>query len=106
MKAWKWKQFLLSRELTRCGVKAILPVAGYYIFPDFEILRPVLEARGILTCEQMCEALFKEADVVVSYDVFTYSKLRLSQHSRDSRNFDDLRECRVVIYVVITPTYK
>ncbi|XP_022100531.1 uncharacterized protein LOC110984548 [Acanthaster planci] len=53
------------RELTRCGVQAILPVAGYYIFPDFEILRPVLEARGILTCEQMCEALFKEADVVV-----------------------------------------
>ncbi|XP_038058393.1 aspartate/prephenate aminotransferase-like isoform X2 [Patiria miniata] len=53
------------RELTGCGIKAIMPVAGYYIFPDFEVLRAVLEARGIQTCEQMCEALFKEGNVAV-----------------------------------------
>ncbi|XP_038058464.1 aspartate/prephenate aminotransferase-like [Patiria miniata] len=53
------------RELTGCGIKAIMPVAGYYIFPDFEVLRAVLEARGIQTCEQMCEALFKEGNVAL-----------------------------------------
>ena len=44
----------------------MMPTAGYYIFPDFEILKPVFQARGIKTCQQMCEALFNEAKVAVS----------------------------------------
>ncbi|KAK3106070.1 hypothetical protein FSP39_012043 [Pinctada imbricata] len=53
------------RELTSVGVKAIRPKSGYYIFPDFEILREKMESRGIVTCEDMCETLLQEASVAV-----------------------------------------
>ena len=52
----------------------MMPTAGYYIFPDFEILKPVFDVRGIETCEQMCATLFKEANVAVS----TYIRRRSS----------------------------
>ena len=41
------------------------PSSGYYIFPNFEVLRSALKRRGITTGEEMCEALFKEASVAV-----------------------------------------
>ena len=52
------------------GVKAVMPTAGYYIFPDFEILKPVFDRRGIETCSQMCKALFDETNVAVSSPIY------------------------------------
>ena len=42
------------------------PTAGYYMFPNFELLRDAFSKRGILTCEQMCAAMLEEAKVAVS----------------------------------------
>lgn len=53
------------RELTSVGVKCIPSTAGYYIFPNFEILRQSLNKRGITTCEQMCAVMFEEANVAL-----------------------------------------
>ena len=55
-----------SRELTSIGVKAVKPTAGYYVFPDFEMLKPALNKRGVHTCQEMCEKLLEEAKVAVS----------------------------------------
>lgn len=54
-----------QRELQSVGVKCLLPKSGYYIFPDFEVMRPKLNQRGITTCEEMCQAMTKECSVVV-----------------------------------------
>ncbi|XP_071157014.1 aspartate aminotransferase-like [Mytilus edulis] len=54
-----------QRELTSVGVRCVVPKSGYYIFPDFEIMRPLLNKRGITTCEQMCKAMTAECSVVV-----------------------------------------
>ncbi|KAH3826164.1 hypothetical protein DPMN_128060 [Dreissena polymorpha] len=51
------------RELTDVGVKAVVPKGGFYIFPNFEVLRETLTAQGIHTCEQMVEKLFRETAV-------------------------------------------
>ncbi|XP_041459085.1 aspartate aminotransferase-like [Lytechinus variegatus] len=53
------------RELTSVGVKAIMPRGGFYIFPDFEVIREALARRNITTGEAMCKALLEEADVAV-----------------------------------------
>ncbi|KAL5010391.1 hypothetical protein ScPMuIL_012696 [Solemya velum] len=53
------------RELTSVGLKAVKPGGGFYIFPDFEVVRASLEKRGITTCSQMCEALLDEASVAL-----------------------------------------
>lgn len=52
-------------ELQSIGVKCLAPTSGYYIFPDFEVMRPKLNERGIKTCEEMCQAMTKECSVVV-----------------------------------------
>ncbi|KAI8497233.1 hypothetical protein Bbelb_251820 [Branchiostoma belcheri] len=53
------------KELRAVGVKVVQPTSGYYILPNFEVLRPSLSKRGITTCTQMCEALFEEARVAL-----------------------------------------
>ncbi|XP_046355560.2 aspartate aminotransferase-like isoform X2 [Haliotis rufescens] len=53
------------RELRSVGVKMVTPTAGYYVFPDFEVIRPALTLRGITTCQEMCDALLKEASVAL-----------------------------------------
>lgn len=53
------------KELTEVGVKAIHPKGGFYIFPNLEILRPKLKARGIEKCEAMVNVLFDETSVSV-----------------------------------------
>uniref|UniRef100_A0A0L8GXF4 Aminotransferase class I/classII large domain-containing protein n=1 Tax=Octopus bimaculoides TaxID=37653 RepID=A0A0L8GXF4_OCTBM len=53
------------RELTAAGVEAVKPYGGYYLFPDFGILKPALAKRGITTGNQMCEAMFKEKSIVL-----------------------------------------
>ncbi|XP_077865758.1 aspartate aminotransferase-like [Saccoglossus kowalevskii] len=54
-----------SKELTSVGITAVMPTAGYYIFPNFEILRSVLAARGITTGTQMCDTIFDEVNVAL-----------------------------------------
>jgi aspartate aminotransferase len=39
------------------------PTAGFYLYPDFEPVRPVLEARGISTSSALAEALLGEAGI-------------------------------------------
>ncbi|XP_019613558.1 PREDICTED: uncharacterized protein LOC109461620 [Branchiostoma belcheri] len=53
------------KELRAVGVKVVQPTSGYYILPNFEVLRTALSKRGITTCTQMCEALFEEARVAL-----------------------------------------
>ena len=60
-----YKNGLFCSELREEGVLVSPAYSGYYIFPNFEVLRPALKRRGITTGEEMCEALFKEASVAV-----------------------------------------
>ncbi|XP_078608061.1 aspartate aminotransferase-like [Branchiostoma floridae x Branchiostoma japonicum] len=53
------------KELRSVGVKVVQPTSGFYILPNFEVLRKSLSKRGITTCTQMCEALFEEARVAL-----------------------------------------
>ncbi|ELT91252.1 hypothetical protein CAPTEDRAFT_214481 [Capitella teleta] len=53
------------KELTSIGVKVTKPTAGYYIFPNFELIRGSLMKRGIVESGQMCDAVFKEAKVAL-----------------------------------------
>ncbi|XP_067687816.1 aspartate aminotransferase-like [Haliotis asinina] len=53
------------RELRSVGVKMVTPKAGYYVFPDFEVIRPALTLRGLTTCQEMCDTLLKEASVAL-----------------------------------------
>lgn len=60
-------------QLTAIGIKAVRPTAGYYMFPNFEVIREGLNRRGITTGDQMCEALFEESGVAVSV-IFSFRK--------------------------------
>lgn len=54
-----------QRELVSVGVKVVQPTAGYYIFPDFGVVKDKLKTRGIETCQQMCDAIFAETSVAL-----------------------------------------
>lgn len=70
--------FCWNRELTSVGVKAVKPTAGYYIFPDFEVIKENLKRRGIKTCEEMCKAILDECGVAVSWDFSFFSNILLA----------------------------
>lgn len=53
------------QHLIEVGVKIVKPRGGFYMFPDFEILRGALAKRGIVTCQMMCDAIFQEALVAL-----------------------------------------
>lgn len=53
------------QHLTEVGVKAVKPQGGFYMFPDFEVIRCALASRGITTAQQMCDAIFEEASVAL-----------------------------------------
>lgn len=53
------------RHLTEVGVKAVKPQGGFYMFPDFEVIRCALANRGITTAQQMCDAIFDEVSVTL-----------------------------------------
>ena len=53
------------QHLTEVGVRAVKPQGGFYIFPDFEVIRCVLASRGITTAQQMCDAIFEEVSVTL-----------------------------------------
>lgn len=52
-------------HLTEVGVKAVKPSGGFYMFPDFEVVRCALAKRGITTAQQMCDTVFEEVAVVL-----------------------------------------
>ena len=55
------------RQLTGVGAKALLPTGGFYIFPDFEVIRESLKKRGVTTSEELVQTMFDESSVSVSY---------------------------------------
>ena len=63
------------RRLQDVGVKVVEPSSGYYIFPDFEVIRGGLAARGIHTGKEMCDAILKDIDVAVSLKAISAKKL-------------------------------
>ncbi|XP_068695395.1 aspartate aminotransferase-like isoform X1 [Montipora foliosa] len=52
-------------HLAEVGVKAVKPLGGFYMFPDFEAIRCALAKRGITTAQQMCDTLFEEVSVAL-----------------------------------------
>ncbi|XP_065054027.1 aspartate aminotransferase-like [Rhopilema esculentum] len=56
---------LVCRKLTSVGVKIAPPKGGFYMMPDFEVIRGALKKRGILTGNAMQDALLKEASVAI-----------------------------------------
>lgn len=62
------------------GVKAVKPTAGYYIFPDFEVIKENLKRRGIKTCEEMCKAILDECGVAVCWDFSFFFKYLISYY--------------------------
>jgi len=52
-------------KLREVGVKVHNAGSGYYIFPDFEVIRPALNKLHINTGEEMCEKILKETSVAL-----------------------------------------
>jgi aspartate/methionine/tyrosine aminotransferase len=52
-------------QLILFGIKVVKPQGGFYMYPDFEIIRSALSQQGITSCQGMCDAMFKEASVVL-----------------------------------------
>ncbi len=59
MSGWIWQ------SLSDAGVKVARPDGAFYMLPDFEPLRPQLEARGIMNSEQLCQRLLDETGVAM-----------------------------------------
>ncbi len=55
-----------NRELRSVGVKVHPSSSGYYVFPDFGVCKPGLNALGVRTAEQFCARMLEEAGVAVS----------------------------------------
>ncbi|KAJ8036130.1 hypothetical protein HOLleu_20011 [Holothuria leucospilota] len=53
------------RKLEDVGVKVCSPTGGFYMFPDFEVLRDSLKQMGIETCHQMCKHLLDEKGIAL-----------------------------------------
>jgi len=54
-----------ASRLQASGVAVDTPDGAFYLFPDFEPLRPRLEARGIFKAEDLCRALLDETGVAM-----------------------------------------
>jgi len=52
-------------QLAAVGVDGHIGKAGYYFMPDFEVIRPMLAARGITTGQGMCDLMLQEAKVAL-----------------------------------------
>lgn len=53
------------RELTSVGVKVLEPTAGFYIFPNFNVIKKGLGIRKIRTCQQMVDHLCIDTSITV-----------------------------------------
>lgn len=73
---------VFPRELRSEGVSVVEPTSGYYIFPNFEVIRPALQKRGILTCQGMCDLMLSEIAVAVSCHHYQASSLNWSSVMR------------------------
>ena len=58
--------FFYPRELRSAGVTVAEPRGGFYMFPNFEVIRPALVRRGITTGQAMCDAMLTDISVAVS----------------------------------------
>lgn len=54
-----------AKTLNDAGVKTADPEGGFYLFPDFDLWRDALNARGINSSNQLCTALLEEAGVAL-----------------------------------------
>ncbi|WP_240753992.1 pyridoxal phosphate-dependent aminotransferase [Natronospirillum operosum] len=54
-----------TERLNNMEVRTAFPEGGFYLFPDFELWRPALAARGIRTAAELCEHLLAEAGVAL-----------------------------------------
>lgn len=52
-------------EFTAAGARCRAPEAGFYLYPDFEPVRPVLAARGVTTGAELAGVLLREHGVGV-----------------------------------------
>lgn len=56
---WIWQ------SLTAAGVMVAKPEGAFYMFPDFEPLRDLLNSRGITTGNELCQQLLEETGVAI-----------------------------------------
>ncbi|MBX3474758.1 MAG: aminotransferase class I/II-fold pyridoxal phosphate-dependent enzyme [Planctomycetes bacterium] len=54
-----------AEKLNAAGITTLPPEGGFYLLPDFESLRPRLNARGIRTSAQLSEMLLQETGVAI-----------------------------------------
>ncbi|XP_065174575.1 aspartate aminotransferase-like isoform X1 [Sycon ciliatum] len=52
-------------ELTKCGLKCIAPVGGFYLFVDFEILRPHMARMGMKTADDLFARILDDVQVAL-----------------------------------------
>ena len=52
-------------ELRSVGVRVHPSAGGYYLMPEFEVVRPGLERRGLKRGQDWCDVMLKEAKVAV-----------------------------------------
>ncbi|KAK3728478.1 hypothetical protein QZH41_002341 [Actinostola sp. cb2023] len=53
------------KKFATVGIKVVRPKGGFYMYPDFEVIREALLKRGVGSCQAMCDALFQEAAIAV-----------------------------------------
>lgn len=52
---------MLQKENTQ----VLSPEGGFYLFPDFEPYRPMLQAKGISTSVELCDRLLEDTGVAI-----------------------------------------
>jgi len=52
-------------RLNESGIATLAPEGAFYLFPDFEKMRPALADRGIRTSIQLCEKLLQDTGVAI-----------------------------------------
>ncbi len=53
----------MARRLQKMGVSVSDPRGAFYLFPNFNALRPLMKERGILTSRDLCAELLNETGV-------------------------------------------
>lgn len=55
----------VAARLRAAGADVPEPDGGFYLFPDFEVLRSRLAMRGILSSDQLCSRLLEELGIAI-----------------------------------------
>ncbi|NOR23716.1 MAG: aminotransferase class I/II-fold pyridoxal phosphate-dependent enzyme [Desulforhopalus sp.] len=55
----------LASMLQKVNVQVLSPEGGFYLFPDFESYRPMLQAKGISTSVELCDQLLEDTGVAI-----------------------------------------